>query len=75
MDAQKKDNFRRTGTTVFADGAKRKSGRRKAKVQELFESQGADAAWVLGRRLKLKESTLRNWFAGWRAVSKAGSQR
>ena len=58
---------------VALDG--RKPGRRQAKVQELFESQGADAAWVLALRLKLKESTLRTWFAGWRAVSKSGSQR
>jgi hypothetical protein len=47
----------------------RKSGRRKSKVQQLFESQGADAAWVLGLRLGLKESTLRRWFADWGRVS------
>jgi hypothetical protein len=61
--------------TARADSAGGKAGRRKGKVQELFESQGADAAWVLGLRLGLKESTLRTWFAGWRTVSKAGSQR
>ena len=49
--------------TTSAESTSRKPGRRKAKVQELFESQGADAAWVLGLRLKLKESTLRTWFA------------
>ncbi len=44
----------------------REDGRRKIKVRELFENQGADAAWVLGLRLGLKESTLHNWFARWR---------
>lgn len=34
---------------VFADRDGRKeAGRRKAKVQELFESQAPDAAWVDG---------------------------
>lgn len=28
-----------------------KTGRRKRMVQELFESQGAEAAWILGLRL------------------------
>lgn len=75
MDARQKNNLARTETTVFAYTDGQKAGRRKAKVQELFQSRGADAAWVLGLRLKLKEGTLRKWFADWHAASKAGSQR
>lgn len=69
MEARRQDGHDVT------DRAGRKPGRRKTKVRELFESQGADAAWILGLKLRLKESTLRTWFAGWRAVSKGGSQR
>lgn len=57
MEAQKDG----VSKPVALDG--REPGRRQAKVQELFESQGADAAWVLGLRLKIRESTLRTWFA------------
>jgi hypothetical protein len=48
-----------------------RAGRRKGKVHELFDTQGADAAWTLGLKLRLKESTLRSWFATWRRPSKA----
>jgi hypothetical protein len=45
-----------------------KEGSRKCKVHELFNEQGAEAAWVLGLKLKLKEGTLRSWFAAWKRV-------
>jgi hypothetical protein len=41
-------------------------GYRKHKVRELFDTQGVEAAWVLGRKLGLKESSLRVWFNTWR---------
>ena len=41
-------------------------GSRKGKVHKLFDAQGAEAAWTLGMKLKLKEGTLRSWFAAWR---------
>lgn len=41
-------------------------GRRQGKVYELFDKEGAEAAWTLGRKLKLKENTLRSWFARWK---------
>jgi len=41
-------------------------GYRKHKVRELFDAQGVEAAWVLGRKLGLKESSLRVWFNTWR---------
>jgi len=41
-------------------------GYRKQKVRELFDTQGVEAAWVLGRKLGLKESSLRGWFSTWR---------
>ncbi len=43
-----------------------KEGSRKAKVHELFKKEGPEAAWVLGLKLKLKEGTLRSWFAAWK---------
>jgi hypothetical protein len=45
-------------------------GSRKGKVHELFDQQGAEAAWTLGTsKLKLKPGTLRSWFGQWRAAS------
>ena len=44
----------------------RYEGSRKQKVHELFESEGEAPAFTLGRRLKLKDSTLRTWFSRWR---------
>jgi hypothetical protein len=45
-----------------------KEGSRKGKVHQLFDEQGAEAAWVLGLKLKLKEGTLRSWFAAWKRL-------
>ena len=44
----------------------RKEGIRKGKVHALFDAQGPEAAWVLGKKLKLAESSLRSWFRVWR---------
>jgi hypothetical protein len=38
------------------------AGSRKQKVHALFDSHGADQAWTLGKKLQLKETTLRSWF-------------
>ena len=43
-------------------------GSRKGKVHELFDKEGPEAAWVLGLKLKLKEGTLRSWFAAWKRL-------
>ncbi len=41
-------------------------------MHELHDKQGAEAAWVLGKKLGLTEGTLRSWFAAWkRADAKA----
>jgi hypothetical protein len=45
-----------------------KEGSRKGKVHQLFDKEGAEAAWVLGLKLQLKQTTLRSWFAGWRRL-------
>jgi len=45
-----------------------KEGSRKGKVHQLFDEQGAEAAWVLGIKLKLKEGTLLSWFAAWKRL-------
>src|SRR5262249_27550635 len=39
---------------------------RKSRVKELFEKEGAEAATVLGIKLRLKRSTLATWIATWR---------
>jgi hypothetical protein len=38
-----------------------KEGSRKGKVHQLFDKEGAEAAWVLGLKLQLKQTTLRSW--------------
>ena len=43
--------------------AKRKS--RKARVKDLFENEGIQAAWTLGLKLGLKPTSLRVWFSRW----------
>lgn len=45
-----------------------KEGSRKGKVHELFDKEGLEAGWVLGLKLKLKQSTLRSWFAAWKRL-------
>jgi hypothetical protein len=42
-----------------------REGSRKGKVHALYDKQGQDAAWTLGLKLKLKESTLRTWLGTW----------
>jgi hypothetical protein len=56
MEARK-DAFGKTENHVPSD--RRKAGRRKNKVRDLFEREGAEAAWVLGLRLGLKATALR----------------
>lgn len=53
-------------TTKSAKAPRHKEGSRKAKVHDLFDKEGQDAAWTLGLKLKLAQSTLRAWFATWR---------
>jgi transposase-like protein len=49
-------------------------GYRKHKVRELFNTQGVEAAWVLGRKLGLKQSSLRVWFNQWKREGKASKK-
>jgi len=49
--------------------AKRKS--RKARVKDLFEKQGIEAAWTLGLKLGLKPTSLRVWFSRWHRATLA----
>jgi hypothetical protein len=57
-----------------ADGD-HKEGSRKGKVHELFNKEGPEAAWVLGLKLKLKEGTLRSWFAAWKRLQGKGRNK
>jgi hypothetical protein len=41
-------------------------GSRKQKVHALFDAEGAVAAFTLGQKLKLTQSTLHTWFSRWR---------
>jgi hypothetical protein len=50
-------------------------GSRKGKVHELFAKEGPDAAWVLGLKLKLKEGTLRSWFAAWKRLQSKDNEK
>jgi hypothetical protein len=45
-----------------------KEGSRKSKVHQLFDKDGAEAAWGLGLKLQLKQTTLRSWFAAWKRL-------
>jgi hypothetical protein len=57
-----------TTTTARREYGVHKEGSRKGKVHELFDKEGPEAAWVLGLKLKLKENTLRSWFASWKRL-------
>jgi hypothetical protein len=46
--------------------AKQETTSRKSKVRDLYNREGAEAAFVLGTKLKLKPSTLRTWIGTWR---------
>jgi hypothetical protein len=52
-----------------------KEGSRKGKVHQLFDEQGPESAWVLGLKLKLKEGTLRSWFAAWKRPQNNGKSK
>ncbi len=53
-------------STKATQAPRHKEGSRKAKVHDLFDRQGQDAAWTLGLKLKLAQGTLRSWFGTWR---------
>jgi hypothetical protein len=44
-------------------------------VHELFDKEGSEAAWVLGLKLKLKEGTLRSWFAAWKRLKGSDNRK
>ena len=52
------------------DARGHKIGSRKGKGHELFDTEGDAAAFTLGRKLQLKEGTLRSWFMVWRRKDK-----
>jgi hypothetical protein len=63
-------------TTKIAESYKgHQEGSRKGRVHQLFDTQGEDAAWTLGRKLKLKKSSLRSWFGEWRRAKKPASKK
>lgn len=39
---------------------------RKAAVHQIFAVKGKDAAFLAGRRRRLKASTLSTWFSSWK---------
>jgi hypothetical protein len=41
------------------------AGSRKGVIHELFDKEGMEVAWTRGRKMGLKESSLRSWFARW----------
>ncbi len=62
-------------STKTKAGPKHKEGSRKSKVHALFDKEGQDAAWTLGLKLKLAQSTLRAWFATWRREAQPMKKR
>jgi hypothetical protein len=45
---------------------KTKALSRKQRVHDLFDKNGAEAAWTLGIKLKLNRFNLLTWFSIWR---------
>jgi hypothetical protein len=40
-------------------------GSRKGTIHQLYDEEGVEVAWTRGLKMKLKESSLRSWFARW----------
>jgi hypothetical protein len=77
--------MRKTSKTISKNASASKSDRRtpgykgehvrasrKGKVHELFDTQGPEAAWTLGLKLRLKQGTLRSWFGAWHRADNKG---
>jgi hypothetical protein len=43
-----------------------REGSRRQKVHQIFDAEGDAAAFSLGRKLKLKDSTIFTWLSKWR---------
>jgi hypothetical protein len=41
------------------------AGSRKGTIHQLYDEEGVEVAWTRGLKMKLKESSLRSWFARW----------
>ena len=52
-------------TRVLIEMPIQKPGRRKAQVLQIFNEHGPEAAWTLGLKLGLKDTTLRVWLCHW----------
>lgn len=62
---------KRKATTAKQESESAAKPSRKQRVRKLFDEQGQEVAWTNGLRLKLKEGTLRTWFAAWRREGEA----
>jgi hypothetical protein len=61
--------------TPDAAYAGHKPGSRKSVIHELFDRQDEQTAWVRGKKIGLKETTLRTWFAFWRRSAKPATAK
>ena len=50
---------------LFEETPVKKPGRRQNQVLQVYKDYGPEAAWVHGRKLGLKDITLRVWFSNW----------
>ena len=57
------------------DARGHEQGSRKARVHELFDEEGAEVAFTLGKRVRLKEATLHSWFGAWRRQDKKATSQ
>ena len=48
-------------------------GSRKGEVHRAYDADGAEAAWTLGAKLGIKESSLKTWLSFWRKTAKPAS--
>ena len=56
------------------DARGHKIGSRKAKVHELYDKDGLEAAFTLAQRLGLKPGTARSWIMVWNRMCQVGDQ-
>jgi hypothetical protein len=59
----------------LAEGYGHKVGSRKSVIHELFDREDEQTAWVRGKKIGLKETTLRTWFAFWRRSAKPATAK
>lgn len=50
-----------------------RDGSRKSRIHRIFDAKGADVAMRVGKRIGLKDTTLRSWFSQFRSHARVAS--